>query len=31
MIRGNWGIDAVALDPQDPNKVYAATGMYTNS
>ncbi|KAK3955585.1 hypothetical protein QBC32DRAFT_395354 [Pseudoneurospora amorphoporcata] len=28
---GNWGIDAVALDPQDPNKVYAATGMYTNS
>lgn len=29
--RGNWGIDAVALDPQDPDKVYAATGMYTNS
>ncbi|KAH6617978.1 hypothetical protein B0J18DRAFT_266383 [Chaetomium sp. MPI-SDFR-AT-0129] len=28
---GNWGIDAVALDPQDPDKVYAATGMYTNS
>ncbi|EAA29333.1 carbohydrate-binding module family 1 protein [Neurospora crassa] len=27
----NWGIDAVALDPQDPDKVYAATGMYTNS
>lgn len=29
--RGHWGIDAVALDPQDANKVYAATGMYTNS
>ncbi|KAL2020393.1 hypothetical protein VTK56DRAFT_8436 [Thermocarpiscus australiensis] len=28
---GTWGIDAVALDPQDPNKVYAAVGMYTNS
>ncbi|KAK4237239.1 hypothetical protein C8A03DRAFT_44884 [Achaetomium macrosporum] len=28
---GNWGIDAVALDPQDANKVYAAVGMYTNS
>ncbi|KAL2147449.1 hypothetical protein VTI28DRAFT_9349 [Corynascus sepedonium] len=27
---GNWGIDAVALDPQDPDKVYAAVGMYTN-
>ncbi|GAB1315864.1 Xyloglucanase [Madurella fahalii] len=27
---GNWGIDAVALDTQDPNKVYAAVGMYTN-
>ncbi|KAK0629028.1 glycoside hydrolase family 74 protein [Bombardia bombarda] len=27
----SWGIDAVALDPQDPNKVYAAVGMYTNS
>ncbi|KAH6842955.1 hypothetical protein B0I37DRAFT_418097 [Chaetomium sp. MPI-CAGE-AT-0009] len=27
---GNWGIDTMALDPQDPNKVYAATGMYTN-
>ncbi|KAL2262757.1 hypothetical protein VTK26DRAFT_147 [Humicola hyalothermophila] len=27
---GHWGIDAVALDPQDANKVYAATGMYTN-
>lgn len=26
-----WGIDAVALDPSDPNKVYAAVGMYTNS
>ncbi len=29
--RHNWGIDAVALDPQDPNKVYAAVGLYTNS
>jgi xyloglucan-specific exo-beta-1,4-glucanase len=27
----NWGIDAVALDPQDDQKVYAAVGMYTNS
>ncbi|KAK3316209.1 hypothetical protein B0H66DRAFT_478853 [Apodospora peruviana] len=27
----SWGVDAVALDPQDPNKVYAAVGMYTNS
>ncbi|KAI2617762.1 glycoside hydrolase family 74 protein [Hypoxylon sp. NC1633] len=26
----NWGIDAVALDPQDENVVYAAAGMYTN-
>ncbi|KAI5866029.1 glycoside hydrolase family 74 protein [Durotheca rogersii] len=26
----NWGIDAVALDPQNPNAVYAAVGMYTN-
>jgi xyloglucan-specific exo-beta-1,4-glucanase len=26
-----WGIDAVALDPADANKVYAAVGMYTNS
>ena len=29
--RGNWGIDALAVDPQDANKVFAATGMYTNS
>ncbi|KAI1856026.1 hypothetical protein JX265_011923 [Neoarthrinium moseri] len=27
----NWGIDAVALDPQNDQKVYAAVGMYTNS
>ncbi|KAI1504771.1 hypothetical protein F5X99DRAFT_348813 [Biscogniauxia marginata] len=27
----NWGVDALALDPQDENKVYAAVGMYTNS
>ncbi|ORY58433.1 family 74 glycoside hydrolase [Pseudomassariella vexata] len=26
----NWGIDALALDPQDDKKVYAAVGMYTN-
>ncbi|WAO96539.1 Hypothetical protein NCS54_01421600 [Fusarium falciforme] len=25
-----WGIDALALDPSDPNKVYTAVGMYTN-
>jgi hypothetical protein len=28
---GRWGIDAVALDAQDPNKVFAAVGTYTNS
>lgn len=26
-----WGVDAVALDPQDSSKVYAAVGSYTNS
>ncbi|WYZ41217.1 hypothetical protein EsH8_V_000112 [Colletotrichum jinshuiense] len=26
-----WGVDALALDPQDVNKVYIAVGMYTNS
>lgn len=25
-----WGIDALALDPSDANKVYTAVGMYTN-
>ncbi|KAF4980342.1 hypothetical protein FZEAL_3623 [Fusarium zealandicum] len=25
-----WGIDAVALDPSNANKVYTAVGMYTN-
>ncbi|KAH8664858.1 hypothetical protein BGZ61DRAFT_367211 [Ilyonectria robusta] len=25
-----WGIDALALDPSDPDKVYTAVGMYTN-
>ncbi|KAI8315885.1 Xyloglucanase [Colletotrichum sp. SAR11_59] len=25
-----WGIDALALDPSDANKVYIAAGMYTN-
>lgn len=29
-IRNTWGVDAMALDPQDPDKVYAAVGMYTN-
>jgi xyloglucan-specific exo-beta-1,4-glucanase len=29
--RHNWGIDAMALDAQNPDKVYAAVGMYTNS
>ncbi|KAK4654727.1 Xyloglucanase [Podospora pseudocomata] len=28
---GHWGIDAVALDPQEPNRVYAAVGMYTTN
>ena len=28
--RNTWGVDAMALDPQDPDKVYAAVGMYTN-
>ncbi|WQF78847.1 Putative WD40/YVTN repeat-like-containing domain superfamily [Colletotrichum destructivum] len=27
---GNWGIDALALDPADASKVYIATGLYTN-
>jgi xyloglucan-specific exo-beta-1,4-glucanase len=27
----NWGIDAVATDPKDPKRVYAAVGLYTNS
>ncbi|KAG6361402.1 hypothetical protein INS49_009629 [Diaporthe citri] len=26
-----WGVDALALDPQDDTKVYVALGMYTNS
>ncbi|OLN91619.1 Xyloglucanase 2 [Colletotrichum chlorophyti] len=26
-----WGIDALAVDPSDANKVFIATGMYTNS
>lgn len=28
-IRHNWGIDAVAVDPQNDNMVYAAVGGYT--
>lgn len=27
--RHNWGIDAVAVDPQNDNMVYAAVGGYT--
>lgn len=27
----NLGIESIALDPTDPNKVYMATGMYTQS
>ena len=27
----NLGIESLALDPTDPNKVYLATGMYTQS
>ncbi|KAK3350057.1 hypothetical protein B0T25DRAFT_257916 [Lasiosphaeria hispida] len=27
---GSWGVDTVAIDAQDPSKVYAALGMYTN-
>ncbi|RXW14751.1 hypothetical protein EST38_g11104 [Candolleomyces aberdarensis] len=26
-----WGIDALATDPVEPNRLYLATGMYTNS
>ncbi|KAK7995776.1 glycoside hydrolase family 74 protein [Apiospora marii] len=26
----NWGVDALALDPRDDSKVYAAFGLYTN-
>lgn len=29
--RHNWGTDALALDPQNADVVYAALGMYTNS
>jgi xyloglucan-specific exo-beta-1,4-glucanase len=29
--RHNWGTDAIALDPQNDEVVYAALGMYTNS
>jgi xyloglucan-specific exo-beta-1,4-glucanase len=29
--RHNWGADALALDPQNSDVVYAALGMYTNS
>jgi hypothetical protein len=29
--RHNWGADALALDPQNGDVVYAALGMYTNS
>ncbi|KAL2074161.1 hypothetical protein VTL71DRAFT_7939 [Oculimacula yallundae] len=26
----NWGVDALATDPVDTNRVYAAVGLYTN-
>ncbi|CAL1695971.1 unnamed protein product [Somion occarium] len=26
-----WGVDALATDPVDPQRLYLATGMYTNS
>ncbi|KAL5533885.1 hypothetical protein ACEPAG_345 [Sanghuangporus baumii] len=26
-----WGVDALATDPVDPDRLYLATGMYTNS
>lgn len=26
-----WGVDALATDPVQPNRLYLATGMYTNS
>ncbi|KAF9036414.1 Oligoxyloglucan reducing end-specific cellobiohydrolase [Hymenopellis radicata] len=28
---GYWGVDALATDPVDPDRLYLATGMYTNS
>ncbi|KAL4260404.1 WD40/YVTN repeat-like-containing domain superfamily protein [Pleurotus pulmonarius] len=27
----SWGVDALATDPVEPNRLYLATGMYTNS
>jgi xyloglucan-specific exo-beta-1,4-glucanase len=30
-LRHNWGTDALALDPENADVVYAALGMYTNS
>lgn len=30
-LRGDWGVDAVATDPIECNRVYIAVGMYTNS
>jgi xyloglucan-specific exo-beta-1,4-glucanase len=27
----NWGVDAIATDPINTNKLYMATGLYTNS
>lgn len=30
MIRHNWGIDAIATDPVDTERLYLAVGMYTN-
>lgn len=31
MFRNQWGIDAIATDPIDTNRVYAAAGLYTIS
>jgi xyloglucan-specific exo-beta-1,4-glucanase len=30
MARHNWGIDALATDPIDTERLYLAVGMYTN-
>ena len=29
-MRHDWGIDALATDPVDTNRLYLAVGMYTN-
>lgn len=30
LFRHDWGIDAIATDPVDTDRVYVAVGMYTN-